>query len=180
MFLFQKGKMQLKECLVTEPLVHRLQQSSVWWVIGGAALLRSRSSLRELYQMVNNLPFWELRLQLEALSTWSKLNWHRCSEAVVPLFYDALWVPKVILRKESFEVSDACWNIFWSRAIAKIYQVCSFTGQYGVPEGMVFSFPVIVDNSGRYRIVENMEISDEIKEKIQGMIKVNICMIGKL
>ena len=96
MFLFQKGKMQLKECLVTEPLVHRLQQSSVWWVIGGAALLRSRSSQRELYQMVNNLPFWELRLQLEALSTWSKLNWHRCSEAVVPLFYDALWVPKVI------------------------------------------------------------------------------------
>ena len=45
---------------------------------------------------------------------------------------------------------------------------------------MVFSFPVIVDNSGRYRIVENMEISDEIKEKIQGMIKVNICIIGKL
>ena len=36
----------------------------------------------------------------------------------------------------------------------------------------MFSFPVTVDNSGRYRIVENMEMSDEIKEKMQEMIKV--------
>ena len=36
----------------------------------------------------------------------------------------------------------------------------------------MFSFPVTIDDSGRYRIVENMEISDDIKEKIQEIIKV--------
>ncbi len=46
------------------------------------------------------------------------------------------------------------------------------TGQYGVPEGMVFSFPVTIGACGNWRIVEGIEISDENKEKIKAIVKV--------
>lgn len=39
-------------------------------------------------------------------------------------------------------------------------------GSYGVPEGLVFSFPVVCENF-EYKIVEGLEMSDFSKEKLQ-------------
>lgn len=39
-------------------------------------------------------------------------------------------------------------------------------GEYGVPEGLVFSFPVTVEQ-GRWTIVPNLAVDDFAKEKIQ-------------
>ena len=32
-------------------------------------------------------------------------------------------------------------------------------GEYGVTKGLVYSFPVVIDESGQYKIVEDLEIS---------------------
>ena len=40
-------------------------------------------------------------------------------------------------------------------------------GSYGVPEGLVFSFPVTLKGDGSYTIVKDLELSDYVKEKIK-------------
>jgi malate dehydrogenase len=40
-------------------------------------------------------------------------------------------------------------------------------GSYGIPEGLLFSFPLITKADGSYEIVQNIPISDFAKEKIQ-------------
>lgn len=39
-------------------------------------------------------------------------------------------------------------------------------GSYGVPEGLIFSFPCTVDANGRYEIVQGIELSDKARERI--------------
>jgi malate dehydrogenase len=40
-------------------------------------------------------------------------------------------------------------------------------GSYGVPEGLVFSFPVVLKGDCSYSIVQGLELSDYVKEKIK-------------
>ena len=47
-----------------------------------------------------------------------------------------------------------------------------FPGQYGVPEGMVFSFPVTIDSSGKCKLIGDIAISEEVKEKFGEIVKV--------
>lgn len=43
-------------------------------------------------------------------------------------------------------------------------------GQYGVPEGLIFSFPVRITGPWKYEIVEGLELSASVKTKMQGTI----------
>jgi malate dehydrogenase len=43
-------------------------------------------------------------------------------------------------------------------------------GQYGVPEGLIFSFPVRITGPWKYEIVEGLELSASVKAKMQGTI----------
>jgi malate dehydrogenase len=43
-------------------------------------------------------------------------------------------------------------------------------GQYGVPEGLIFSFPVRITGPWKYEIVEGLELSAAVKAKMQGTI----------
>ncbi len=43
-------------------------------------------------------------------------------------------------------------------------------GQYGVPEGLIFSFPVRITAPWKYEIVEGLELSASVKTKMQGTI----------
>lgn len=40
-------------------------------------------------------------------------------------------------------------------------------GSYGVPEGLIFSFPCTVDESGQYHIVQGLEIDEKSKARIE-------------
>jgi malate dehydrogenase len=40
-------------------------------------------------------------------------------------------------------------------------------GWYGVPEGLVFSFPCTVDSNGKATVVEDMDLSDDTRAGIQ-------------
>jgi malate dehydrogenase len=40
-------------------------------------------------------------------------------------------------------------------------------GEYGVPEGLTFGFPVVADGSGSWKVKEDFEIDDFAKERIQ-------------
>lgn len=40
-------------------------------------------------------------------------------------------------------------------------------GSYGIPKGLVFSFPVTVGQDGQYKIVQGLRLSEFAKEKIQ-------------
>lgn len=44
-------------------------------------------------------------------------------------------------------------------------------GSYGVPEGIVSSFPVRTDGRGNYEIVEGIELSDFARERIDASVK---------
>ncbi|KAL5010753.1 hypothetical protein ScPMuIL_013058 [Solemya velum] len=44
--------------------------------------------------------------------------------------------------------------------------VCS-EGWYDVPEGTVFSFPVTMSPKGYWNVVQDIDLTDEIKEKIK-------------
>lgn len=48
--------------------------------------------------------------------------------------------------------------------------VCS-DGSYGVPEGLIFSFPVRSDGKGGWSIVQGLETNDFLKEKLAATIK---------
>lgn len=39
-------------------------------------------------------------------------------------------------------------------------------GSYGIPEGLIFSFPCTVDDNGRYEIVQGVELSDQARARI--------------
>ena len=39
-------------------------------------------------------------------------------------------------------------------------------GEYGVPEGLVFGYPVIADGTGSWRVAEGFELDDFAKEKV--------------
>lgn len=39
-------------------------------------------------------------------------------------------------------------------------------GSYGVPKGLVFSFPVTIGPDGQYKIVQGLQLSDFAKQKI--------------
>jgi len=45
------------------------------------------------------------------------------------------------------------------------------TGAYGVPEGIITSFPVRCDGKGNYEVVEGLEINDFAQEKINGTVE---------
>jgi len=47
--------------------------------------------------------------------------------------------------------------------------VCS-DGSYGVPEGLIFSFPCKITGRGTYEIVQGLEISDDVKARMQKTI----------
>ncbi|MGM0574289.1 MAG: malate dehydrogenase [Myxococcota bacterium] len=40
-------------------------------------------------------------------------------------------------------------------------------GQYGVPEGLIFSFPCRINGPWEYEVVEGLELTDDLKERIQ-------------
>ena len=40
-------------------------------------------------------------------------------------------------------------------------------GEYGVSEGLVFSYPVVVDSNGQWKIVEGLNISEESRKRIK-------------
>ena len=48
--------------------------------------------------------------------------------------------------------------------------VCS-DGSYGVPEGLIFSFPVRSDGKGGWSIVQGLTVNDFLKEKLAATIK---------
>ena len=39
-------------------------------------------------------------------------------------------------------------------------------GEYGVPEGLTFGFPVLSDGAGSWKVKEGFEINDFAKERI--------------
>ena len=43
-------------------------------------------------------------------------------------------------------------------------------GSYGVPEGLVFGFPVSTDGQGGYEIVQGLEVSDYAQGKLDATI----------
>lgn len=49
-------------------------------------------------------------------------------------------------------------------------------GSYGVPEGLVFSFPVTISN-GEYKIVQGLKWDDFAKEKIAITQKVSVLLL---
>jgi malate dehydrogenase len=48
--------------------------------------------------------------------------------------------------------------------------VCS-DGSYGVPEGLIFGYPVRSDGKGGWSIVQGLEMNDFLKEKLAATIK---------
>jgi len=44
-------------------------------------------------------------------------------------------------------------------------------GSYGVPQGIVYSFPVIISSSGEWSIVQGLSISDFSREKMDATAK---------
>lgn len=40
-------------------------------------------------------------------------------------------------------------------------------GSYGVPKGLVYSFPVTIGPDGQYKIVQGLSVSDFAKEKMR-------------
>ena len=40
-------------------------------------------------------------------------------------------------------------------------------GSYGVPEGLIYSFPVVCPGDGTYEIVQGLERSDYVTEKMK-------------
>ena len=42
----------------------------------------------------------------------------------------------------------------------------SSTGEYGVPEGLVFGYPIRADGAGGYSVVEGVEHDDFAKDRI--------------
>ena len=47
-------------------------------------------------------------------------------------------------------------------------------GWYGVPEGLVFSFPVQVSRTGDYNVVEDFELTPEFEQQLLPIITVKI------
>jgi malate dehydrogenase len=43
-------------------------------------------------------------------------------------------------------------------------------GAYGVPEGLIFSFPCRITGPWEYEIVENLELSADVRSRLQGTI----------
>ncbi len=43
-------------------------------------------------------------------------------------------------------------------------------GSYGIPEGLIFSFPCRITGPWQYEIVKDLAVSDAVKEKMQGTI----------
>ncbi|XP_013405510.1 putative malate dehydrogenase 1B [Lingula anatina] len=52
----------------------------------------------------------------------------------------------------------------WSMGVAS-------EGWYGVPEGLVFSFPTTMSPKGYWSVIQDIELSDETKDKIQTIVK---------
>jgi malate/lactate dehydrogenase len=49
-----------------------------------------------------------------------------------------------------------------------------FAGDYGIPEGLVCSVPVRFHSPGYWALVQDLQMSDEEKEKIKGCVEVGI------
>lgn len=47
------------------------------------------------------------------------------------------------------------------------------SGEYGVPRGLVFSFPVTVDEQGLCNVVQGLELTEVTKNHIKQLVKVN-------
>ena len=47
-------------------------------------------------------------------------------------------------------------------------------GSYGVPEGLIFSFPCTVDADGRYEIVQGIELGEKARERIMASAAVSL------
>ena len=45
-------------------------------------------------------------------------------------------------------------------------------GWYGVPEGLVFSYPVTLSPKGYWVVVQDVDLSEETKQKLSESIKV--------
>ena len=43
-------------------------------------------------------------------------------------------------------------------------------GSYGVPEGLISSFPVRADGEGSYEIVQGVELDDFLQQKLQATV----------
>ena len=43
-------------------------------------------------------------------------------------------------------------------------------GSYGIPEGLIFSFPCRITAPGQYEIVQGLDVSDDIRARMQGTI----------
>ena len=58
---------------------------------------------------------------------------------------------------------------------AHLIRICIFlpsTGWYGVPDGLFFSFPVTMDPKGYWHVVQDSELTPEVKEGIVKAVEV--------
>ena len=67
---------------------------------------------------------------------------------------------------EIFKVQGAALNTVTNRKISGKWVTMGVPsdGSYGIPEGLIFGFPVICDE-GSYRIVQGLDLSDEFSQK---------------
>ena len=50
---------------------------------------------------------------------------------------------------------------------------CCYSGWYDVPEGLVFSYPVMMSTKGYWTVMQDMDLTNETKKKLQEAIKVS-------
>jgi len=55
------------------------------------------------------------------------------------------------------------------------YLWCLLAGWYGVPDGLVFSFPVLFTQPGSYKVVSDLELTEELISKMEDFIEVKLC-----
>lgn len=48
-----------------------------------------------------------------------------------------------------------------------------FAGWYGVPEGLVFSFPVKFIKPGQYEVLDDFRLTSHLQSKLDDLIEVN-------
>jgi len=61
------------------------------------------------------------------------------------------------LRDWHFGISEGCWTSMGTYS----------NGEYGVPEGIVYSFPIHISSDGSYKIVEGLSINDDSRKRME-------------
>lgn len=108
-------------------------------------------------------------------------------ESIIPFIKDPAWVKEYFLptvqnrgtaiisardgKSSAASAANAIINcmhdwIFGTRKDDWVSMGIPSNGSYGIPEGVIYSFPVIC-HAGGYQIVQGLEISDHSKDKMQ-------------